>query len=698
MIPQSCRRCLCATIVAACAVAARAAPRAEDSPFRGDERLEQRITVRAAGMPIDQLLPRLSTELGVSIVPASTDVGDVRVALFAEELAAYRILTALTSMLNLDPDGGYSWSRKRRGEGFVYELQRSQQARVLARERVRRQEEALQERLRAALREMPQDPEQKKRWADPSPLPRMQRATQLVASLSREQLDRLLEEGVVMVRQPEATREQQQVLARLVADQIGTMDAFLRDHPEEVPRYQNIDPAAVTMMVELHTQAPNASIVVRLDLGPYKGGSSYGVWHLAPAADQRPPTSDQRRLNGTAAAGPSIPLDPRSWSMADVLADLARRSRRALVSDCYTTSWGELRTASGSTLEAILEAIDRHHHVRSEHRDGFVLLRSRFAAARQAVEVPERRIRGWLGGIERDGVVSLETLEEICRLSDAQLHHLREHPEIALVFPNLGNLAWGAKHEMRLYGLLSPAQRAQVSQGGARLTQAEMTPEQQRQFRFCRMIVAPHVVEADPGPGAVLMRLGAAHHLQMVFTLGGREQTREWWLAANRQWDGKLREPPLPVPAERMVGKMAPRLAVRSLDGVSRTLPAGEGRPFLALFRDPWPVPYVGTKSDGADVDALVSLLSRRPNLRQRVVVICPREKPPSVREWADAQGKGVPTYSDESGATTQAFGRGPLPRAVLIGPDGRIRSIQSGYPQVIGGDWDELIRRTERS
>jgi hypothetical protein len=67
-------------------------------------------------MPLDQLLRRVSAALGVSLQSASSDVGDVRVSVFTEDLPAERALAAVTSMLDLVPEGGFSWHRERRGE------------------------------------------------------------------------------------------------------------------------------------------------------------------------------------------------------------------------------------------------------------------------------------------------------------------------------------------------------------------------------------------------------------------------------------------------------------------------------------------------------------------------------------------------------------------------------------------------------
>lgn len=94
--------------------------------FEPAERFDRRITVRVSGMPLDQLLPLLSAELGVFLQPDMPDVGDLRVSVFAEDLPASHILKALTAMLNLAPEGGFGWHRGSGRSRAAYRLYRSQ--------------------------------------------------------------------------------------------------------------------------------------------------------------------------------------------------------------------------------------------------------------------------------------------------------------------------------------------------------------------------------------------------------------------------------------------------------------------------------------------------------------------------------------------------------------------------------------------
>jgi hypothetical protein len=691
-------RCLVLlAITSGLGLTAGAPVRADGSLFEPEAPFGKPITVRVTGMPLDQLLSRLSAELGVSLQPDTPDVGDLRVSVFAEDLPASQILKALTTMLNQTPEGGFGWHRGSGRSTATYRLHRSQQARLRAAARVREGESALAAAFLAQIRALKEDPERRKLWERTDPVPRLQRGSLLLASLSDDHLRQLQRDGVLVLRQPEASREQQAIIGRLVTDLRGSIDDFLKDRPEEVPRYENIDPAAASVIFELHGQVPSQSVVIRLNLGPDKGGSRNAIWSTprgaggdpGPAADSRHSAPDE-----PAATAPKITLEPRSWSMADVLSDLARRSRVPVVSDCYTVSWTDLRGLPALPLEPLLDEIGRRCEMAWERRDGFIRLRSRVADARQAAEVPQRLIDRWLAQIERDRALSLETLEELCRLSDAQLFHLRDQWEIGSLIPNLNFLAWSARHPVHLYSHLSPAQRAQAARGGIRIAYSEMSPIQQRHFAFWAMVREPDLAESQYEGGAVRVLLTEEHQWQVTLSLGGRTSTNLWWLGMGRDWNtgAPLPEPPL-MRAEELIGRPAPPVTVKSRDGKPRALPLAEGRASLALFREVWVAPYVGPPSDAADLDAVAALLKRRPELRERVAVICSREKLSTLREWAGTQRTELPVYADETGSVLRSFGRGPLPRFVLIDAAGHVERVQSGYQEWRVADWDARLR-----
>jgi hypothetical protein len=62
------------------------------------------------------------------------------------------------------------------------------------------------------------------------------------------------------------------------------------------------------------------------------------------------------------------------------------------------------------------------------------------------------------------------------------------------------------------------------------------------------------------------------------------------------------------------------------------------------------------------------------------------------LREWSSHSGFKLPTYSDETGAVTRAYGNTLLPRAVVIDGRQRILRIRAGYDGVIQTDWEREL------
>lgn len=103
-------------LVGSFAAAAPPMPRAPagEKSFTTDPEFQGRITVRAAGLTLLDLLPRLG-RLADNPLAASPEIAEKNVAVFAEGLPAGEVLDALTAMLNMTPEGGYSWSSSGRG-------------------------------------------------------------------------------------------------------------------------------------------------------------------------------------------------------------------------------------------------------------------------------------------------------------------------------------------------------------------------------------------------------------------------------------------------------------------------------------------------------------------------------------------------------------------------------------------------------
>jgi hypothetical protein len=274
---------------------------------------------------------------------------------------------------------------------------------------------------------------------------------------------------------------------------------------------------------------------------------------------------------------------------------------------------------------------------------------------------------------------------------------LDQYPELRSLLPSAFDHThvWGYKQIWRLYGLLSPAQRLASRNGGVRLSGHQMSPPQRRQFTQWLMLggEAPDIPETEYAAGAITLRVDAAQELEIAWSVGDRTTSWRRWLALDRDWLTGAPGEWDTGQSESLVGRPAPSLTLRDLDGRLRTLPLPEGRSFLAYFRETWVVPYVGQPPDTHDFALLVNLLARRPDLRERIAVIFPREPVNDLRAWLAASGFDLPAYADETGAITRAYGSGPLPRAVVIGPDQRVALIRTGYDEVAGTDWESALR-----
>ena len=103
----------------------------------------------------------------------------------------------------------------------------------------------------------------------------------------------------------------------------------------------------------------------------------------------------------------------------------------------------------------------------------------------------------------------------MAQLSEAQLSDLRGHAELVATVPGFFFAVHGYQEIWQIYGLLSPAQRAGVSQGGLHLYVRELSPPAQRQFANFLVLKARDAdIPETAYPGAELaLREGPDHDL-----------------------------------------------------------------------------------------------------------------------------------------------------------------------------------------
>lgn len=661
------------------------------SEFAGEPQFQQRLTVRVSGMPLDQLLPEISRELGVTLRPGSTTIGDIRVAVFAEELPAHRTLTALTRMLNLTPERGFTWE-KQQGKRTAYTLTQSVRSRTQAAQRLRDFHREEDTRLLQRIAAMRQDPKLQQRGGDATPMTApFGRAPYLISILSDTQLRQLLQEGHFVLRYPAASPLQQQALARMAPDLIRGVQRFGGPAPGTEPRYRDLNPAEFTLVLTLERKSTEPVIKGFFRCGPNKAIFRNQILPIPPGPVV--PASDPVSEDVPTPGAERIELRPRTWSMAEVLSEIARRTRKPLVSDCYLLSWHRLRALGPATLPQIQARIDQLWGVEWDLQDGYVLARSRTYYARQPWEVPERLVAAWLDEIRADSRLRLDTLARFAELSEGQLTGLEFHPELQETAPEVYGTPIFFNGPLRLYGLLSPVQRRRVHTGGLQLEYREMPPAMRHPFHHWLLENTPHIPEDDYAEANLRMAYSPEGHFQLHWKAGSVTQSFSSWLDIRRDWlTGELQTRETDVPAH-LAGKTAPAAAVRSPDDEPATLP-GEAKPFrLLLFRSPWLTPTVSAGEDGADLRKLESLLTAHPQLRGSIGVVCPFFSPAEVKAWAAERKLKLPCYADPDGSAARAYGALREPRAVLLNAARQVTRVLSGYREILDADWGTLLR-----
>lgn len=87
-----------------------------------------------------------------------------------------------------------------------------------------------------------------------------------------------------------------------------------------------------------------------------------------------------------------------------------------------------------------------------------------------------------------------------------------------------------------------------------------------------------------------------------------------------------------------------------------------------------------------------LALLSQSQPSRLRVVAVNFKESPDTVSQWVATTGWTLPLLRDPDGALARAWGIRVFPSTVLIGADGRVRSVVRGALDWNGGAAERLI------
>ena len=90
----------------------------ESDPFAGDARLLKKHTIKAAGIPLKELLEQLTKETGISLT-AGPRVAEDKIVLFANDRPLADSLTAISRFFN------FYWGRSGNPRAYSYILSQS---------------------------------------------------------------------------------------------------------------------------------------------------------------------------------------------------------------------------------------------------------------------------------------------------------------------------------------------------------------------------------------------------------------------------------------------------------------------------------------------------------------------------------------------------------------------------------------------
>ena len=125
------------------------------------------------------------------------------------------------------------------------------------------------------------------------------------------------------------------------------------------------------------------------------------------------------------------------------------------------------------------------------------------------------------------------------------------------------------------------------------------------------------------------------------------------------------------------VSKPAPQLAGFDATGKAHPLASLRGQAVVINFWASWCEPCRGEMPSLAQ-------LARAHSGKLHVLAVNYKESPAAVAQFAATTGLDLPTLRDPDGALARAWGIRVFPSTVLVGADGRVRSVVRGAL-----DWD---------
>jgi hypothetical protein len=644
-------------------------------------------------MPLAELFQRLRAVLGVRLFAEGDDVADQKIDLYARDLPAADILTAITGLLNSEGPTGYRWERSGQGPSYRNLLVRDMASRLWEGERAAEADARLYRLLRARVSSLRREPFTS-HPDRPNELPAMR---QLVSALSDSQIAQLAAERILILTGEACLSGQRPVLKELVDQAVAA--SSLR-WPEKTQQriatfgHPAKDPSA-RAEIYLNGDAPR-----------------WHVW-MSVRATKLNEVSELCRVDDLAALGrigarrqspsallndnddPVFGLPPRfSWLMGDVLADIAARAKVNLIADDYTQEWSKLGRYDGArSLSAWLAAIRDEFDYEPAWDGGFLRLRNRVWWLDRRLEIPIRLLRRWEKLIGGTSAERLQAAVEVTgwaphspnpHTAYFRLRVLEESPEISGLSAGFVDAVGQLETDLRMYRLLTPAQQRQVTGPGLTLTWAEMDPALRDLFtRRVRSYARPGIREEDLQQSRLTLHF-VGDLLNAKYQLAPPGVAPEGWE------QGSIATNPAARP-ENLVGQLAPELEFETASGETRRVPP---RGPLFLYVAPaWPRPLVARAEAFTDLCALQRLRAELPGGAERVLVLGTDASAAELRDWWKERGLTCPPLALQP-ESAQRLGVRHLPMAVVVDRGGRITWAKEGYTPSDEAEWRTQLAR----
>lgn len=238
-----------------------------------------------------------------------------------------------------------------------------------------------------------------------------------------------------------------------------------------------------------------------------------------------------------------VRIRPEERGAPEMLRVFARESGFSVVSDSFVVDWGPVRSLVAQD-PTVREFLDQYAGATFYNwwRSGSVIeLRARNWYEKQSLLIPREWLDAWRKSLRRDGLLCLDDLAQIARLSTKQLKENITDGDDVLRLAGLPWVLEPSRDVLALYGALSPEQAA-LLRGADGLDLRLLAPEQwelaakmlsRRRFHGSddpdvplRLTVETQPREAGGRQGHDEGRPNPAHHTFTVVCGTGEEATR----------------------------------------------------------------------------------------------------------------------------------------------------------------------------